>query len=285
MDKSQTQASYETRLNRVIDHIYKHLDDDLHYDNLAEVACLSPYHWHRIYKAMRGETIGATIRRLRLLRAADRLANSDAAISTVANRAAYGSVDAFGRAFKETYGQTPADYRANGSHSAFKAANRKREAAGFAVITLTLPPVRCAAVAHAGAYMQIDRAMGRLFTELASQRVATSDQKMIAVFFDDPDLVPTDKLRSEACSPVADNVDLAPPLNEVTLRGGLYAKLRYKGPYADMKDAYRWMLGVWLPSSGHEADNAPVFEAYLNSPMDVRPADLLTEIHLPLKAS
>jgi AraC family transcriptional regulator len=108
---------------------------------------------------------------------------------------------------------------------------------------------------------------------------------MIAVFFDDPDLVPADKLRSQACSPVAENVDLAPPLNEAILRGGLHAKLRYKGLYADMKSAYRWLLRVWLPDSGYEADDAPVFEAYLNSPMDVPPTDILTEIHLPLKGT
>ena len=76
MAKLQTQASYQARLDRVVDHIYAHLDEDISPEGLAEVACLSSYHWHRIYVAMRGETIGATIRRLRLLRAADRLANS-----------------------------------------------------------------------------------------------------------------------------------------------------------------------------------------------------------------
>jgi AraC family transcriptional regulator len=67
------------------------------------------------------------------------------------------------------------------------------------------------------------------------------------------------------------------------LRSGLYARLRYQGPYADMKGAYRWLLGVWLPRSDYEPDDAPVFEAYLNSPVDVAPTDLLTDIHLPLK--
>ena len=284
MNRSRTHASYEARLNRVIDHIYAHLDDEIRLDGLAEIACLSPYHWHRIYTAMRAETISATIRRLRLLRAADRLANSDAPIKAIGEHAGYSAVDAFGRAFKEGYGQTPADYRANGSHAAFRTANRERDAHGFPVTTAVLPPVRCAAVAHAGAYMQIDKAMGRLFTALASQNLIKPDQKMIAVFLDDPDLVPVDQLRSQACSPVAENADLAPPLDEAILRGGLYAKLRYKGPYSDMKEAYRWLLGVWLPNSGHEADDAPVFEAYLNSPMDVSPTDLLTDIHLPLQA-
>ena len=107
---------------------------------------------------------------------------------------------------------------------------------------------------------------------------------MIAIFFDDPDLVPVDRLRSQACSPVAESFDVASPLQETILRGGLYARLRYRGPYADMKNAYRWLLGVWLPRSGHEADEAPIFEAYLNNPQQVSPADLLTDIHLPLKA-
>ncbi len=47
--------------------------------------------------------------------------------------------------------------------------------------------------------------------------------------------------------------------------------------------AYHWLLGVWLPQSGHEPDDAPVFEGYLNSPQHVAPKDLLTDLHLPLK--
>jgi AraC family transcriptional regulator len=285
MTRPQTQASYEARLDRVTDYIYEHLEGDIHPERLAEVACLSSYHWHRIYAAMRGETISATVRRLRLLRAADRLANADMPIRTIAKRAGYRTADSFARAFKDAYGKAPADYRANGSHAAFKAAARAQDAEGFPVAIESLAAVRCASVAHTGSYMQIDQAMGRLFSELAARKIMTSDQKMIAVFFDDPDLTPVDELRSRACSPVPDDVAVAAPLEEIVLRGGLYARLRYKGPYADMKGAYRWLLGVWLPRSGHEPDDAPVFEAYLNNPQHVAVTELLTDIHLPLKTS
>jgi AraC family transcriptional regulator len=283
MTRPQTQASYETRLDRVTDYIYEHLEEDLRPDLLAEVACLSSYHWHRIYVAMRGETVSATIRRLRLLRAADRLANSDMPIRTIAERAGYSAVDSFARAFKEAYAKAPADYRASGSHAAFKAAAQAHDAAGFPVAIESLAAVRCASTPHTGSYMQIDRAMGRLFSELAARKIIAPDQKVMAVFFDDPDLAPVDELRSRACSPVAEDLPLSAPLEETILRGGLYARLRYKGPYADMKGAYRWLLGVWLPQSGHEPDDAPVFEAYLNSPRDAAPTELLTDIHLPLK--
>jgi AraC family transcriptional regulator len=284
MAKQQTQAGYQARLDRVVDHIYAHLDEDIRPEGLAEIACLSPYHWHRIYVAMRGETVSGTIRRLRLLRAADRLANSNLSIGTIAERAGYSGADSFGRAFREAYGKTPADYRATGGHAAFRAATEVEDRAGFPVAIETLPATRCASVAHKGAYMQIDRAMGRLFTALAAQKMMAPDQAMCAVFFDDPDLVPVEALRSRACSPVAQGLPLAPPLEETILRGGLYARLRYHGPYAAMKSAYRWLLGVWLPQSGYEPDDDPLFEAYLNSPQHVAPAELRTDIHLPLKS-
>ena len=72
-DRHTDTRLYETRLSRVIDYIHDHLDDELDLNRLAEIACLSPYHWHRIYHAFYGETAAATVRRLRLHRAANEL--------------------------------------------------------------------------------------------------------------------------------------------------------------------------------------------------------------------
>ena len=69
MENFGGQASYVKRLTRVTSYIYDHLDDDLDLQNLAEVAALSPYHWHRVYHAIYGETVAATVKRLRLQRA------------------------------------------------------------------------------------------------------------------------------------------------------------------------------------------------------------------------
>lgn len=279
------QVNYNDRLNRVLDYVYAHLEDDLSFDRLAEVACLSPYHWSRIYSAMRGETIAATIRRLRLQRAADRLANSDLEIGAVAARSGYSSTDTFGRAFKDAFGMSPAAYREKGSHAAFKAADAASDASGFPVVVESLPERRCAGIDHTGSYMEIDHAMGRLFTELVARHALPAQPAMIGVFFDDPDLGPEEELRSRACLPVANSVTIDAPLVETVLRGGPYAKLSYTGPYADMRGAYRWFLGVWLPASGYEPDDAPIFEAYLNDPREVPQNELRTDINLPLKVA
>lgn len=285
MLRNQTQTSYFDRLNRVQDYLYAHLEDEISFDTIADIACLSPYHWSRIYTAMTGETAVATLRRLRLQRAADRLASTDTDIETVARRAGYGSTDTFQRAFRDAMGMSPAAYRENGSHAAFKAANAQNNAAGFSVTLVTLPPRRCAGLDHRGSYMSIDHAMGRLFTELAASRGMPAQPAMIGLFFDDPDFGPEEDLRSRACLPLDEGATIAPPLVETTLRGGLYARLAYTGPYADMRHAYRWFLGTWLPASGHEPDEAPIFEAYLNDPREVPQSQLRTDIHLPLRTA
>jgi predicted transcriptional regulator YdeE len=49
-----------------------------------------------------------------------------------------------------------------------------------------------------------------------------------------------------------------------------------------MPAAYMWLFGTWLPQSGREAADAPVFEDYLNSPSQTPPSELLTDVYLPL---
>ena len=280
--KSTTATDYRMRLNRVIDHLHKHLDDPINIDDLADVAHLSPYHWHRIYTAIQGETVATTLKRLRLERAADKLANTEMSILTIAQSAQYSSTEAFGRAFKQMYSMTPAKYRTNGSHNEFKQANLLSDHTRFEVLIEPIDVSTCASVPHLGSYMKINHAMSTLLGALAEQNLLTENSAMMAVFFDDPDTTPVNQLRSSACSPLTAESRLVAPLERLELFNGNYAKLRYIGPYADMKDAYRWLYGAWLPNSGHEAANAPCVEMYLNNPQEVSASELQTLLCLPL---
>ena len=284
MIKSSTAVDYQQRMNRVTQYLFKHLDEDIRIDDLAEVAHLSPYHWHRIYAAMQGETVASTIKRLRLGRAADQIANTKNPIKDIAAQAQYSSVESFGRSFKEVYLLTPAVYRRQGSHSEFKSANEAQDNSRFTVVIEPLDVIVCAAMRHTGSYMQIDQAMGQLIGNLATQNLLDESTRMMAVFYNDPAITPTEQLQSAALSPIDATTNLTAPVERLTLHQGPYAKLLYTGPYADMKDAYEWLYGVWLPRSGFEAENAPNVEEYLNNPQDVAPTELQTRMCLPLKS-
>ena len=93
MQTNTSNGPYSARICRVIDYIHDHLEDDIGLDVLPDVACMSPYHWHRIFTAMQGETVATMVRRLRLTRAADRLANSGMVMVEIARRAGYSTAE------------------------------------------------------------------------------------------------------------------------------------------------------------------------------------------------
>jgi len=285
MTDSSSRTDYEDRFNRVTDYIYAHLDDDIDLLTLADVACLSPYHWHRTYHAVRGETIAATVKRLRLHRAAGYLANTTMPLSEIAVKSGYPNPQSFSRTFRDTYGLPPAEYRKNGSHAKFRTDTQTRETAMYDVTIREIASFRTIGIDHVGSYMEIGKAFEQLFSWLGPRGLFGPETRMIGIYFDDPSSVPESDLRSRACVSVDAAVPVEPPVVAAAVAGGEYAVLRHVGPYADMRAAYDWLYGTWLPGSGREPGEAPAVEFYLNNPRDTAPVDLITEICLPLKAA
>ncbi|OCP37547.1 AraC family transcriptional regulator [Ensifer sp. LC163] len=283
MDEQATWAAYERRLHRVSDYIYGHLNEELDLDRLAEIACLSPHHWHRIYRAVHGETLAATVKRLRLQKAAADLVQSDLPVEAIAQRSGYPNIQSFNRTFKAVYGLPPARYRKEGSHKTFETASSEGIADMYEVTLKEIDSFDLVGVAHTGSYMGIGKAFETLYGTLFSRNLFRPDMEMVGIYQDDPELVPVDKLRSFACVTAKQTLPAEAPLTPQTLDGGRYAVLRHKGPYADMPLAYQWLYGTWLPQSGREVRDSLMFEKYLNNPRDVPPTELLSEIYLPLK--
>lgn len=288
MNKLHAQRSYQDRLARVQAHIHDHLADELDLNKLAEIACMSPTHWHRIYHGVFGETVAATVKRVRLHTAAGMLANSAIAIDEIAKRCGYPNLQSFTRIFSDSYSMPPARYRKEGSHRKFHDALDEHGVSAngpWHVEVRNVPEISLLSIHHHGSFMQIGEAFDRLFGWLAIRGLVGPDIRLIGVYHTDPDAYREDDLFSKAGALLKDsdaiNVEL--PVVRTTVAAGRYACLRYKGPYADMKSAYLWLFGKWLPQSGEEVRDGPVFEEYLNNPREVAPTELLTEIYMPLE--
>jgi AraC family transcriptional regulator len=274
---------YNERLRRVLAYVHDHLEEDLDYAKLAEIACLSAWHWHRIYRAIRGETLAATVKRLRLHHAAGRLANTGMSIEEIAGRAGYGSVHAFTRAFAGAFGMPPATFRKTGSHTQFISKGGDTLMTEHPVEIRDLEALRLATLPHTGHYMEIGKAFDQLFGWFGSRGLLGGPVCAVGIFFDDPDSVAEAELRSRAGIGVASDFRIEPPLEEYVTMAGHYAVLTHKGPYSNMRTAYSWLYGTWLPNSRREPADAPCLERYLNMPGLVPQTELLTEICLPLK--
>lgn len=274
--------NYEESLGRVRDYVYDHLDEDLDLYQLADIACLSPYHWHRVYHALYGETLAVTVKRLRLQRAAVDLAQTSLAVKEIAKRSGYHNLESFTRIFKSVYGMPPAQYRSVGSHTQFAPNARKMAPATYEIAITIIPNMHALSINHVGSYLTISKAFDTLYGWLGTHHLLRTEMRSIGLFYDDPSAVPEKYLRSRACLIIDEPIPLEAPLVYTEIAGGPHAVLSHKGPYADMRAAYQWLYGEWLVQSGKEVAHTPVFEEYLNSPRDTPPADLLTQIYLPL---
>jgi AraC family transcriptional regulator len=109
--------------------------------------------------------------------------------------------------------------------------------------------------------------------------------RSVGIYYSDPDSIAENELQSAACIalPNLQEIALDKSIEKKSISGGEYAVLRHKGPYSNMRSAYQWLYGEWLANSGREVADQPAFEEYLNNPREVAPAELLTDIYMPLK--
>ncbi|WP_415898763.1 AraC family transcriptional regulator [Neptuniibacter sp. QD48_11] len=287
--KRSTGNSYRRRLCKVIDYIYDNLEKDLDVNKLADIAAMSPYHFHRIYRKVADENINATVRRLRLQKAASELIRTDNSILTIAQSVSYTSLEAFSRAFHKQYEETPSQYRARYKQpsvieDSFQAkiphiAQERRNM--FDVEFIDIEKQGLIGYEHRGDYMEIGQAFEKLFMFAGTHNLVTDETRSFGIYYNDPGSVDKSELRSHACltveAPIKANIEDQPEYLEIP--SGKCVTIVFKGPYSELEKPYDWLFGEWLPQSGMEAANFPPFEEYLNDPKNTPPSELLTRIY------
>src|SRR5262245_8958167 len=97
--KEETSEDYRMRMLRVLVHIQQNLDAPLPLEELAAIALFSPFHFHRIFRGLIGESVKEHVRRLRLERAAHRLRHTGQQITEIASDAGYQTIVSITRTF------------------------------------------------------------------------------------------------------------------------------------------------------------------------------------------
>ncbi len=275
-------TSYEDRVLRVLAYIHDNPAGDLSLDRLADVAAMSRFHWHRVFRALTGETCAQAVRRIRLHRAACWLVQSARPVDRIATGIGYPNPKSFARAFSEAYGSSPAAFRKAGQ---FLPAQPQFRTGGYPmhpVTTRTEPARRIVALPHKGPYAEIGKSFEAFGALCESRQLWPQLGPVIGLYLDSPDDVPEDQLRSYAGAEFKG--DTTPDgMEDMKIPGGKTAVLTYKGPYSGLHAAYHSLFGNWLPDSGEEPADQPCYEIYLNDPRETEPDELLTEICLPLK--
>ena len=153
----------------------------------------------------------------------------------------------------------------------------------FPVSIENRPAHRLAGIPHRGSYLDIGSKFERLGGLMAARGTLPDIRGMVGLYYDDPDAVAEADLRSHAAVSVTETAAIDDPLEESHLPAGRFAVMHHKGPYSDLKSAYMYLFGEWLPASDEEPADGPCVEFYLNNPTDTAPEDLRTDVCVPLK--
>jgi AraC family transcriptional regulator len=296
--KTETRSFYQAAVERAVTRIVATLDEAIDLGALARGAALSPFHFHRVFRGMVGETPLEMHRRLRLERAASQLVAGTASITTVAFDTGYETHEAFTRAFRQAYGTSPSAFRQGGPLQIHLAARsgvhfgaattreRLRFIQGDTAMNVTIedmPELRVATVHHVGPYNRISEAFGRLHEIAIRAGLHREGAIALAIYYDDPETTAPEQLQSDAGITLPRGAPLPDGVGEKTLPAGKYARTTHLGPYSTLGDTWTRFMGEWLPSSGKRVGRGSSYEVHRNNPSNAAPEDLCTDLYLPVE--
>jgi AraC family transcriptional regulator len=297
---STTAATYVQRVNLAIDHIIGHLPEPLRLRDLAGVARLSPFHFHRVFQSLVGSTPADFVKRVRLEKALGLMARARSTpLTTIALECGFSSSSDFSRCFKQRYGVPPSSFDIKSW--------REARAEKLSAI-----------VHHAAQPLHIDRLPPRLnpdsfrvkIRELPARTVAYicvknpyqgngvikavqtlvgwaerngfAEGQWLGYQWDDPEVTALDDCRyyvaveAERFTPKGEVVRYHFPsmtVAQLAILGGIDLELR----------ALQWLYGSWLPRSGYVPDDQPCFEAWNGRPFAHGTEYLELLIQLPIR--
>ncbi len=275
--------NYEEKIQKIETHIRNNVGQPLHLAEMARMAHCSTFHFHRIFKAMTGETLKSFTVRIRMEHAATLLKNTDYDAAEIGHRVGYEFPESFSRAFQHHYGRSPSQFRGEKRpvfQSKVEEAIQRRISEKVIPVTFRdLPETPLICVAHEGDYNDVGKAWGQLFQSVQLKGFPQS----FGVSYSDPAITDTLKIRYDACVLKSSTSGYSPPAFERLLAGGKYAIARHQGPYHQLNETYELLFGLWLPSSYKRLRDEPCLENYLNDPRTTKEADLVTEIMMPIE--
>lgn len=287
-------ASTSLRLRKVLQHIDDHLEESLTVERLSEVAAFSKYHFHRQFSQRFGIGVHKYIQLVRLRRASYQLAfRPHMRILDIALGCGYESHEAFTRAFRQNFAQTPSEFRERphwqawhstcGALKQLRSAPLARPLSASGVTIQSFPETRVAVLSHRGDPALLGESLRRFISWRRENRLPPARSATFNLLYDDPNDTPRERFRMDLCA--ATEADVPPNGQGVvskTLPAGRCAVLRHVGTDDTLDLSLRFLYGEWLAQSGETPRDFPLFIQRLALLPDVPENELASDIYLPL---
>jgi AraC family transcriptional regulator len=233
---------------------------------LAAQTRLSPFHFHRLFADVMGETVNGYVRRIRMDTAAILLLASPLAAQDVAAAVGYGSLAAFNHAFRRQFGLPPTRYRELARAAVIDITPDDLQRARRVRVETQLPLSLVGARFH-GSYDQAEDYWLRFAALLRNHGIEPDGLAAYALIRDNPEITPNGLIRYFCMVADPGLADPLPaPLERFSVPAGRYACLRHDGPYAGIFPVYFAISPVWLQKHGQRFGMSPALERYESPP-------------------
>jgi len=299
----RTAMDYKKRVCQAMDFISRNLDRDLSLEEIAQATSFSMFHFHRIFKAVVGETVAGFTRRLRLEMAANRLLSScHDDITMIAMDYGFSSSQNFAKAFRHHFKISPTEYRESkignknskcenalslhgvyNSDIAFMNLIHNERTKTMNAEVKEMPEYNVAYVRKMGPYSK--ETCEPAFAELmqwAGSRICYSSCVVLGIYWDNPDVTPPERCRFDACISIPQGTATHGHIGIQTIQGGPYAVCHFETKSDGFKQAWEDTF-AWLVSSGCECDEKPCYKLYHNNAVEHPEGKWIFDICIPLK--
>jgi AraC family transcriptional regulator len=287
-------GTYHARMQRVFDHIDRNLEGDLGLEALSAVAAFSKHHFHRQFAAIFGLSVHRYVQLARMRRASFQLAFRDAAsVTEIAMDAGYEAPDAFARAFRQRFGQSPSDFRKTPDWEPWLAAfgpfthARSKHMTHYSAEDVSVrdfPATPVAVMEHRGDPQTVYETVRRFIAWRRAVGLGRGVSDTYTVFHSDPRTTPPAEFRLDVCA--STDRPIAP--NDAGVEAGLIpagrcAVLRVIGNSQDLEEPALFLYRHWLPASGEEPRDFPLFCQRVTLYPDVPEHETVTDLFLPIR--
>ncbi|MDR0229914.1 MAG: AraC family transcriptional regulator [Flavobacteriaceae bacterium] len=312
MKTQKSNNRYVVLVNSIIDYIDNHYQEELSLDILASQACVSSFHFHRIFGQMTAVSLNRFVTLVRLDKAASLLKNNVLLTCTdVAYQCGFSSLSLFSRVFTKHYGVSPLQYQKD-KKKALKteldkikilvdeySKNVQRDDLSFieicriiikkfTIMNFTIEervfePFQVAYVRHTGDYRDISSSYEQLFSWAIPNGVLNQPNfKVLTVYHDDPAIVGLDRLRQDACITITKDVNVIEPLGKTMLEGGKYIVGHFEISIAEFAQAWE-MMCLYVVQHNYQLRLAKSYEFHLNNFKEHPEQKVIAELCLPIE--
>ncbi|MBU1362844.1 MAG: AraC family transcriptional regulator [Gammaproteobacteria bacterium] len=280
---------YAERFNKVLDYIEMHLDEALTAEQLSQIANFSKFHFHRQFAEYIGTSVGRYILLLRLRRASYQLAfDRSKKIIDIALEAGFENPESFTRAFKNTFGRSPSTFRRQPDWESWHERYRFRtpeRTSNVQVDIVEFSTTRIAVMEHRGPTEKVNDSVAQFIAwRIETGLSPKQNSRTFGIAYDNPDTTEPTQFRFDIGGEVMADV----PANQQgvvtkSIPGGRCARVRHCGSHNRLGESIYPLYRNWLPESGEELRDYPLYFHYLNLIPETPENELVTDIYLPLK--